>query len=288
MQRRWINSLAMPDFWSHLQGYIKSSIRTSAKDGITDHLDLLPPSFHTSPNFHITIAESLVFTYGAPKPIDGIQLITQPIPTYGPEEPKSTITGQDGEQWAIPGSDGTARIIQTGSAVSNLAIDDLVILRAHYRGTRRTHAVLTEEDLILVSFTVKLHLASILRMGIRPCLFPVEGIPQPRARRLDHPERSHRNYQSFRLSTSPLYSIKVISVIHDRSAADELERIKRSLRSHDASLVLTEEELRTTNALIGKRIVLAIDCLGRLTSPKHGIILHFRRHACNDRIPWDG
>ncbi|KOS37022.1 hypothetical protein ACN38_g12204 [Penicillium nordicum] len=142
------------------------------------------------------MAESLLFTYGAPKPINGIQLITQPIPTYEPEEvgveflgnpvnpldfpvihgkyptkPKSTITGQDGEQWVIPGSDAAGRIIQISSAVSNLAVDDLVILRAHYRGTWRTHAVFMEEDLILVPSTVKLHLASILRMGIASAYF---------------------------------------------------------------------------------------------------------------------
>lgn len=230
------------------------------------------------------MAESLVFTYGAPNPIDGIQLVTQPIPTYGPEEvvveflaapvnpldflvihgkypikPKSTITGQDGEQWAIPGSDGAARIIQIGSAVRNLAVEDLVILRAHCKGTWRTHAVFTEEDLIRIPATVKPHLASILRMGIAPAYFLLREYHNLEPGDWIIQNAATGTISHFVSQLAPLYGIKVISVIRNRSTADELGRTKRSLRSHGASLVFTEEELRTTDALTGKRIVLAID-----------------------------
>ncbi|KAJ5479654.1 hypothetical protein N7530_005163 [Penicillium desertorum] len=230
------------------------------------------------------MAQSLVFTYGAPKPIDGMHLVTQAVPTCGPEQvvveflaapvnpldflvihgkypikPQSTIMGQDGEQRAVPGSDGAARIVQVGSAVSNLAVDDLVILRTHCKGTWRTHAVFGEDDLIRIPSTVKPHLASILRMGIAPAYFllreyhglePGDWIIQNAAT---------GTISHFVSQLAPLYGIRVISVIRNRSTADELERTKRSLRSHGASLVLTEDELRSTDALAGKRIVLAID-----------------------------
>lgn len=58
---------------------------------------------------------------------------------------------------------------------------------------------------------------------------------------------------------APLIGARVISIIRNRSSDEELERTKRSLQSHGASLVLTEDELGTSTTLKGKRIALAID-----------------------------
>ncbi|PYH88029.1 hypothetical protein BO71DRAFT_489092 [Aspergillus ellipticus CBS 707.79] len=58
---------------------------------------------------------------------------------------------------------------------------------------------------------------------------------------------------------APMSGVRVISVIRDRGTADELARAKRSLQSHGAALVLTHDGLRTTTALAGKRIVVAVD-----------------------------
>lgn len=230
------------------------------------------------------MAESLVFTYDAPKPIDGMHLVTQAVPTCGPEEvvveflaapinpldflvihgkypikPKSTIMGQDGEQWAIPGSDGAALIVQIGSAVTSLAVNDRVILRTHCKGTWRTHAVFGEDDLIRIPSTVKSHLASILRMGIAPAYFLLREYHSLEPGDWIIQNAGTGTISHFVSQLAPVYGIRVISVIRKRTTADELERTKRSLSSHGASLVLTEEELRSTDALMGKRIMLAID-----------------------------
>ncbi|KAK5998070.1 Nuclear receptor-binding factor 1-like protein [Cladobotryum mycophilum] len=230
------------------------------------------------------MSETLVFSYGSPNPVEGLHLRSAPLPECGPEQvvvqflaspinpldflvlyakypakPQNTIEGEDGKQLAIPGSDGAGRIIQAGPAVRNLSVGDVVILRSHCRGTWRTHAVFEEGDLIRVPNTIDARLASILRMGVAPAHFllreyhtiePGEWIMQNAAT---------GTISHFVGQLAQIYGIKVISIIRDRSTADELERTKRSLRSHGASLVLTEEELRTTTELRSKRIVMAID-----------------------------
>ncbi|KAJ6116027.1 hypothetical protein N7523_006444 [Penicillium sp. IBT 18751x] len=240
------------------------------------------------------MAESIVFNYGAADPIEGMHLAMQPIPTCGPEQvvveflaapinpldflvihgkypipPQNTIKGQDGEEWAIPGSDGAARIIECGSAVSNLATGDLVILRSHCKGTWRTHAVFEEADLIRIPPDVPPHLASILRMGIAPAYFLLREYHSLEPGDWIIQNAATGTISHFVCQLAMLYGVHVVSVIRSRSTPDELERTKRSLRSHGASLVLTEEELHTTTSLTGKRIVLAIDSVSDDAQARH-------------------
>lgn len=241
------------------------------------------------------MAESLVFNYGAPIPVNGIRLSTQSVPTScGPKQviveflavpinpldfavihakypikPQNTITSLDGQKRAIPGSDGAARIIQTGSAVSSLTADDLVILRTHCKGTWRTHAVLEEEDLIRVPPTVKPHLGSILRMGIAPAYFLLRQYHNVEPGDWIIQNAATGTISHFVSQLGPLYGVRIISVIRNRPTADELERTKLSLRSHGASLVLTEDEIRDTNLLVGKRVVLAIDSVSNDSLTRH-------------------
>ncbi|KAJ5093146.1 hypothetical protein N7456_009007 [Penicillium angulare] len=232
------------------------------------------------------MAESLVFPFGSSEPLKEVRLVAHPKPIYGPEQvlvqflaapinpldfmvihgkypikPQSSITNEAGESLAIPGSDGAARVIEVGTGIQNLSVGDLVILRTHCKGTWRTHAVFGEEDLIRLPSTVPPHLASILRMGIAPAYFQLREY-----RNLEPGDWIIQNAASGTIShfvsqLAPLYGIGVISIIRSRASADELERTKRSLRSHGASLVLTEDELHSTKSFDGKRIVMAIDSI---------------------------
>ncbi|KAJ5215135.1 hypothetical protein N7468_010814 [Penicillium chermesinum] len=212
------------------------------------------------------MSDSLVFPFGSPEPLKGLRLVAHPRPTYGPDQvlvqflavpinpldflvihgkypikPQSSIVDA-GETLAIPGSDGAARVVEVGSGIQHLAVGDLVVLRTHCKGTWRTHAVLGEDDLIRLPSTLREYCS----------LEPGDWIMQNAAT---------GTISHFVSQFAPLYGVGVISVIRNRANANELERTKRSLRSHGASLVLTEEELHSTNALDGKRVVLAIDSI---------------------------
>lgn len=136
------------------------------------------------------MAETLAFAFGSSNPIAGLHLVSQALPDCGPRQVavqflavpvnpldfsviegkypvklQSVYENEAGETLAIPGSDGAARIIQAGSAVNNLGVGDIVILRTHCRGTWRTQAVFDEDDLIRIPSTIDPRLASLLRMG---------------------------------------------------------------------------------------------------------------------------
>ncbi|KAJ6141376.1 hypothetical protein N7470_009766 [Penicillium chermesinum] len=231
------------------------------------------------------MSDSLVFPFGSPEPLKGLRLVAHPRPTYGPDQvlvqflavpinpldflvihgkypikPQSSIVDA-GETLAIPGSDGAARVVEVGSGIQHLAVGDLVVLRTHCKGTWRTHAVLGEDDLIRLPSTVPPRLASILRMGIAPAYFQLREYCSLEPGDWIMQNAATGTISHFVSQFAPLYGVGVISVIRNRANANELERTKRSLRSHGASLVLTEEELHSTNALDGKRVVLAIDSI---------------------------
>ncbi|KAJ5917884.1 hypothetical protein N7454_010259 [Penicillium verhagenii] len=228
--------------------------------------------------------EALAFSYGASNPVASLHLTSPPLPDCGPRQVvvqflavpinpldffviegkypvklQSIYTNESGEQLGIPGSDGSARVLQAGSAVVNFCVDDIVILRTHCRGTWRTHAVLEEDDLIRIPSTIDTRLASLLRMGVAPAYFLLREYQQLEPGDWIVQNAATGTIAHFVCQLARLLGVGVISVIRNRSNADELERTKRSLCSHGASLVLTEDELGTSPALDGKRITLAID-----------------------------
>lgn len=225
------------------------------------------------------MAEALVFTVGCSEPITTLHLVNSTLPDCGPRQVvvkflaipinpldfvviegkypvklQSCYKNEVGETLAIPGSDGAARIIQTGSAVDQLNVGDTVVLRTHCRGTWRTHAVFEEEDLIRLPSTLDSRLGCLLRMGVAPAYFllreyhglePGDWIIQNAAT---------GTISHFVCQLAPLFGVRVISIIRNRSSAEDLERTKRSLRSHGASLVLTKDELGMNAILEGKKL----------------------------------
>lgn len=233
----------------------------------------------------LTMVEALAFPFGGSNPIAGLHVVSQALPDCGPRQVvvqflavpvnpldffvirgkypvklQSVYKNEAGETLAIPGSDGAARIIQTGSDVANLGVGDVVVLRTHCRGTWRTHAVFDEDDLVRVPSTIDSRLASLLRMGVAPAYFLLREYQSLEPGDWIIQNAATGTISHFVCQLAPLLGVRVISVIRNRPSAEELERTKRSLRSHGASLVLTEDELNTSAALLeGKRIVLAID-----------------------------
>ncbi|KAF7596855.1 hypothetical protein BBP40_012455 [Aspergillus hancockii] len=233
------------------------------------------------------MAESVVFSYEASDPAREIRLVPNPTPTncgphqvlvellaapinpldflvlYGkyPVKPRNAVTLASGERYPIPGSDGAARITQTGSAVTEFHVGDTVILRTHCQGSWRTHALLEESDVLRVPSTLDPRLACILRMSVAPAYFLLRDYHtlEPGDWIIQNAATSAVGH--FVCQLAQLQGLSVISVIRNRDSEDERERVKRSLRSHGASVVLTTDELAATGAeiLTGKRISLAID-----------------------------
>jgi trans-2-enoyl-CoA reductase len=230
------------------------------------------------------MAKALAFAFGSSNPIAGLHLVSQALPDCGPRQVvvqflavpvnpldffviegkypvklQSVYENEAGETLAIPGSDGAARIIQAGSAVNNLGVGDIVILRTHCRGTWRTQAVFDEEDLIRIPSTIDPRLASLLRMGVAPAYFLLREYQGLEPGDWIIQNAATGTISHFVCQLASLIGVRVISIIRNRWSDEELERTKRSLRSHGASLVLTEDELGTSTTLKGKRIALAID-----------------------------
>lgn len=120
----------------------------------------------------ITMAEALVFSLRPSNSIATLQVVTRTLPDCGPRQIElqflavhvnqfgfvmitekysvkleSVLQHEADETLAVPGSDGLARIIPTGSAVTKLGVGDIVVLRTHCRGTWSAHAVF-EEDVL--------------------------------------------------------------------------------------------------------------------------------------------
>ncbi|GAB1190864.1 hypothetical protein APSETT444_000029 [Aspergillus pseudonomiae] len=233
------------------------------------------------------MAESLVFAHGSTEPLKEIRLHSIPTPTdcgpsqvivellaapinpldflvlHGkyPVKPQNNVALANGEQRPIPGSDGAARVVQTGSAVSQVRIGDTVIIRTHCQGSWRTHAVLDENDVLRVPSMVDPRLACILRMGVAPAYFLLRDYATIEPGDWIIQNAATGTVTHFVSQLAQLQGANIISVIRGRGTEDELERTKRSLRSHGASIVLTVDELRATGPelLAGKRINLAID-----------------------------
>jgi trans-2-enoyl-CoA reductase len=233
------------------------------------------------------MAESLVFAYGAAEPVKEIRLLPIPTPVdCGPNQvvvellsapinpldflvlqgkypvkPQNHVTLDNGEQRPIPGSDGAARIVKTGSAVTQFRIGDTVILRTHCRGSWRTHAVLDENDVLRVPSTLDPRLACILRMGVAPAYFLLRDYSPLEPGDWIIQNAATGTVSHFVSQLAHLQGVDVISVIRNRGSDEDLERTKRSLRSHGASIVLTVDELKASGAdlLASKRINLAID-----------------------------
>ncbi|KAB8076251.1 hypothetical protein BDV29DRAFT_200334 [Aspergillus leporis] len=215
------------------------------------------------------MSESLVFSYNTPDPVRGVRLVSDPTPTnyflvlHGkyPVKPRNTIAVAGGEDCPIPGSDGAARIVQTGSAVTQFQVGDIVVLRTHCQGSWRTHAVLDESDVLRVPSTLDPRLACILRMSVAPAYFLLRDYHSLEPGDWIIQNAATSAVSHFISQLALLQGIHVISLIRNRHSEEERERMKRSLRSHGASIVLTTDELATTGSEIlrGKRISLALD-----------------------------
>ena len=228
--------------------------------------------------------ESLVFNYDYSNPLDSLRLVPARIPSVGPTQihvqflavpvnpldflvlhgrypvrAKSQLILDSGETYFVPGSDGAARIVEAGISVGHLHPGDIVILRTHCRGTWRTHAILEAEDVLRVPSELDPKLSSLLRMGVMPAYFLLQDYHELLPGDWIIQNAATSTVSHFVSQFAQFYGVNIVSIIRDRTDAEERNRIERSLKCHGASLVLTESELANSDALDGKRIVLALD-----------------------------
>lgn len=238
-------------------------------------------------------SESLAFNYGASDVLGSLRLVPVSYPPLSPTkilvqfvavpvnpldflvlhgqysvQAQTRVNDDTGESYFVPGSDGVARILEKGAAVSDLQVGDMVILRTHCQGTWRTHAQLEASDVLRVPSGLDPHHSALLRMGVLPAFFLLQDYHAMSPGDWILQNAATGTVSHFVCQIAQLYGLNVASVIRDRANEDERERTERSLRCHGAAVVVTESELSTNEALAGKRIVLGIDFVSddKLTS----------------------
>ncbi len=225
------------------------------------------------------IASALTFHDPGPQAAEALRLQSYPVPSpredeilvkviAAPINPQDLliVAGKypikpeyhiDGE--SIPGYDGVARVLETGSNIKSFAPGDLVIPGKQGLGTWRTHAVCSESDLLQVDGDVDPSCASILKMSVMPAYLLLEDM-----RTLKPGDWIIQNAGSSTIAQmvshfSRLRGVHTISVIRDRGAGSDSQAIKASLQHVGADIVLFESEVTDASGLDDLRIVLALD-----------------------------
>ncbi|PGG98876.1 hypothetical protein AJ79_08752 [Helicocarpus griseus UAMH5409] len=225
------------------------------------------------------MAQTLTFQESTPDPVGSVQLLDLPMPQCGPGQvlvrflavpinrldivvmqgkypvkAQNHTMSQTGEVLKIPGSDGAARVLAVGGAVTGISPGDIVIVNRHCLGTFRTHVAIEQHDVLKMPQNIDVHLASIMRMVVAPAYFLLKDYHPLAPGDWVIQTAATGTIAHFVCQFARLFGVKVISVIRNRPRVEELETVKHSLKMLGASLVLTEEELDTTTELEGKRI----------------------------------
>ncbi|KAB8349502.1 hypothetical protein FH972_023528 [Carpinus fangiana] len=218
-------------------------------------------SFRTSAEPALSVRVTAVPTEGLKENEVRLRMLAAPINPLDllvmkgiyPVKPDNYI-GDEG----IPGYDGVGEITERGTAVESLQVGDRVIPKRHGLGTWRTYATFKANDLLKVDKQLDPRAAAILKTGAMPAYLLLEDM-----RSLKPGDWIIQNgatsviAQMVTMFAKPK-GVKVISVVRDRT---NLEEVRTRLASAGADIVLSEGELKETQLLDNKRIVLALDCV---------------------------
>ena len=189
------------------------------------------------------LAENLVLVRLLAAPINPLDLLV--IAGQYPVKPKNTVDGK-----GVAGFDGVARVEQANTG-TGLKVGDLVILNALGLGSWRTHAAIDASDLLPIPPVEDVVFASILKTAVLPAYFLLEDMRTLRPGDWVIQNGGTGVIAQMVVQLAHLRGVNVISVIRDR------ENMLQAL--HGVDVVIQEKALSNTNALQGKRIVLALD-----------------------------
>jgi trans-2-enoyl-CoA reductase len=194
-----------------------------------------------------------------------IQLLASPINPLEilvlqdkyPAKPKHKIDSE-----FVPGFDGVAKVIQTGSGVQELSVGDIVVPKSYGLGTWRTHAVVDPIDLIKINGvnSDNFLFAAILKSVVLAAYFLVEDL-----RKLQKGDWVIQNAGTSAISQMVAQFVRIkgahtISVIHDRPGS-ELGQIVKQAISRDSDVVVEESNIDPAVINNGRKIVLGLDCV---------------------------
>lgn len=163
---------------------------------------------------------------------------------------------------AVAGNEGVGEVVKVGNEVQEVAVGDRVVPLTSGLGTWRTHAIFPQNTIFKVP--KKLGLVEAATLTVNPCtayrmlrdftdLKPGDTVIQNGAN-----SACGQNV----IQICRVWGIRTVNIVRNRPNIDEL---KNFLLKLGATIVLTEEELRTTDIFKTGKLVkprLALNCVG--------------------------
>ncbi|CAB0040155.1 unnamed protein product [Trichogramma brassicae] len=162
---------------------------------------------------------------------------------------------------AVPGNEGVGEIVATGCNTNQFSVGDKVVPNGVNKGTWRTHGIYKAQDLFKINECMDTVEASML--NVNPCtayrmlkdfvqLKPGDTVIQ---------NGGNSAVGQLVIQLCRIWGFKSVNVIRNRP---EVQQLKDQLTNLGADVVLTEEELRTTEIFKSKKLPkpqLALNCV---------------------------
>ncbi|XP_042874356.1 enoyl-[acyl-carrier-protein] reductase, mitochondrial-like [Penaeus japonicus] len=161
---------------------------------------------------------------------------------------------------SVPGNEGVGRIVKVGSSVAgDFQPGDHVIPRINAWGTWRDYAVASHEELIKIPSDIDL--ATAATIAVNPCTayrMLTDFVPLREGDTIIQNGGNSAVGQAV-IQIAAAYGMRTINVVRNRPAIDEL---KEMLTKLGATVVVTEEELRKSEAVKAlPKPSLALNCV---------------------------
>ncbi|KAH6879444.1 hypothetical protein B0T10DRAFT_413092 [Thelonectria olida] len=167
----------------------------------------------------------------------------------------------DGE--SILGFDAIGEVVSLGPNVKHLQVGDFVVPAKYGIGTWRSHALIDETLLDKIPKPTDLRFGAILRLGVTPAYFLVEGMCKLRPGDWIIQNAGTSVVAQMVVQFARRRGIRVLSVIRDRqNASSTIETLSATPVgiSVTGSMVVTESQL--DQAKLDKKFAMAIDSVG--------------------------
>jgi mitochondrial enoyl-[acyl-carrier protein] reductase / trans-2-enoyl-CoA reductase len=168
----------------------------------------------------------------------------------------------------IPGNDGVAIVVSTGSEVKKLKPGDHVIPKKHGLGTWRRHAVLPEAELLRVPSSLDPVAACLLKMAFAPAYLICEDMRTLKPGDWVAINAAAGTIAGLVVQFAKMKGAGVVAVIREREGG--VDKVKAGLSELGADVVVTEGELAEKGASVSAlleeasskgRVMLALDAV---------------------------
>ncbi|XP_065341112.1 enoyl-[acyl-carrier-protein] reductase, mitochondrial [Cloeon dipterum] len=224
-----------------------------------------------------TISHQLVVTqYG--DPIKSVSMAEEPLPSLNSNEVKvrmlattvnpadiNTIQGSYAVKPNIPfvgGNEGVGEVIEVGSDVTQLKVGDKVLPAINAWGTWRTYAVCPQNHVFKIN--PNLSPVEATTMSVNPCTAyrMLKDFVSLKSGDVVIQNGANSAVGQSVIQMCKAWGLKSVNIVRNRP---NIEELKRELQELGAHVVLTEEELRTTEVFKSKQLsrpLLGLNCVG--------------------------